>query len=102
MESLISTRALKVLVIGMGVLIIVFAALLTWGVVRGMDTPSSHDAPLEIILQQGEQLREFNSDDGVIFIRIERADGSQRIVTFRDHQWQERVVIIPSIRPSSP
>ena len=98
MESLISTRALKILVIGMGVLIIVFAALLTWGVVRSMDAPSSSDAPLEIILEQGEQLREFNSDDGVIFIRIERADGSQRIVTFRDQQWQERVIIRPSSR----
>lgn len=81
------TLLLKVIVIGLGVLIFSLATLLVWGLfIKKSAPPLSYDEIPIVTLEKGEQLREFKMQDGDIFIRTEKKDGSHSIRTFRNKE----------------
>ena len=76
-------RALKALVIGMGVLIVIGVVVLVYAIIdragktNGLETMAAQS---QIDLPAGAQIVETSIGDGRIVVRLSLADGSQRLL----------------------
>ena len=74
-------RALKALVIGMGVLIVAGIVVLVYAIVdKAAETGTMTFAPAEIVIPKGAEIAETALGDGRIAVRLTMADGSGRLI----------------------
>ena len=76
-------RALKALVIGMGVLIVIGVVVLVYAIIERAgktDAPETMAAPSQIDLPAGARIVETSIGDGRIVVRLSLADGSHRLL----------------------
>jgi hypothetical protein len=74
-------RALKALVIGMGVLIVAGIVVLVYAIVDKAGAPETASfAPAEIVIPKGAAVAETALGDGRIALRLRLADGSGRLI----------------------
>lgn len=97
-----SMKALKGLVIGMGVLIVVALVVVIWTIANRMSGSGDATGPanLAVPLPQGAQVLESNADGNRLYLRLRTPDGGEqiRVIDTRDGQVITTIRLVPEGR----